>query len=354
MSNTDYKFNLRAMQPSDSASVANLITEFDGDMTTRFLVDAYTAITSGTEYPTVGVVVECAGYDGLVGMGTVRFNNAHYNGEILPLAFLDGLKVHKNFRGQGLGYQIANWRIQQAKEAYGDRCVIATGMLQENLASHAVAKKWCREFIEPAFEVIIIPTRKKPPKPLAGITIHEIESHEYEEFAAKKDKFYKNYNLYPFSETSSIANALNVSAEGRKPYRFFVAVDPQGNLLAGAQTWARGILKSDTLNNPPAPLRILNSVLHLLPADFIIRDIAVSGLWYEPNQLHVARLLWEMIRWECKEQGTTIAASFDPRDPARQAVALKPWNQPRPKITLAIHGPTSINHDKLLFAAGRV
>jgi hypothetical protein len=38
-----------------------------------------------------------------------------YNGEILPHAFLDGLKVHKNFRGQGLGYQIANWRIQQAK-----------------------------------------------------------------------------------------------------------------------------------------------------------------------------------------------------------------------------------------------
>ena len=354
MSISDYKFKLRAMQPSDSAAVANLITEFDGDMTTRFLLDAYTAITSGTEYPTLGVVVECAGYDGFVGMGTVRFNNVQYNGEILPHAFLDGLKVHKIFRGQGLGYQIAHWRIQQAKEAYGDRCVIATGMLRENLASYAVAKKWCREFIEPAIEVVIIPTRKQPPKPLAGITVHEIESHEHEEFAAKKDKFYKNYNLYPFSETSSIANALNVSAEGRKPYRFFVAGDTQGNLLAGVQTWARGILKSDTINNPPTPLRILNKVLHLLPSDFTIRDIAVSGLWYEPDQIHVARFLWEMIRWECKEQRTTIIASLDPRDPTREVVRLKPWHQPRPKITIAIHGPTPINREKLLFAAGRV
>ena len=354
MSISDHRFKLRAMQPSDSASVADLITEFDGDMTTRFLLDAYTAITSGTEYHTLGVVVECAGYDGFVGMGTVRFNKVHYNGEILPHAFLDGLKVHKNFRRHGLGYQIAEWRIQQAREAYGDKCVIATGMLQENLASHAVARKWCREFIEPALDVLITPTRKQPPKPLAGINVHEIESHEYEEFAARKDKFYKNYNLYPLSETSSIANALNVSAEGRKPYRFFVAVDTRGDLLAGAQTWSRGMLKSDTLNNPPTPLRILNNVLHLLPSDFIIRDIAVSGLWYEPDQIHVARFLWEMIRWECKGQGTTVVTSFDPRDPARHAVTLKPWNQPRPKITIAIHAPTSIDREKLLFAAGRV
>jgi hypothetical protein len=55
------------MQPSDSAAAAKLISDFDGDMTTRFLVDAYTAITSGTEDPTLGVVVERAGQDGLKG-----------------------------------------------------------------------------------------------------------------------------------------------------------------------------------------------------------------------------------------------------------------------------------------------
>jgi predicted N-acetyltransferase YhbS len=354
MSIADYKFNLRAMQPSDSNAVANLITEFDGDMTTRFLLDAYTTITSGTENPTLGVVVECAGYDGFVGMGTVRFNKVQYNGEIVPHAFLDGLKVHKDFRGQGLGYKIAKWRIQQAKETYGDKCVIATGMLQENLASYAVAKKWCREFVEPAFDVLIVPTRRQPPKNLAGIIMREIEPKEYEEFAAKQNRFYQHYNLYPVSDANSITNARNISAEGRKPYRFFAATDSHGNLLAGAQTWARGILKSDTINNPPAPLRILNSVMHLLPSDFTIRDIAVSGLWYEPDQIHVAQFLWEMLRWESREQGTTIVASFDPRDPTRQVVLLRPWNQPRPKITIAIHGQDAINREKLLFAAGRV
>ena len=66
------QFTLRALQPSDSSALAKLITEFDSDMTTRFLVDSYTAIVSGTEFRTSGVVVDCEGFDGLVGMGTVR------------------------------------------------------------------------------------------------------------------------------------------------------------------------------------------------------------------------------------------------------------------------------------------
>jgi GNAT superfamily N-acetyltransferase len=354
MPDSDYQFKFRAMQPSDSISIANLISGFDGDITTKFLIDAYTAITAGTAYKTLGVVVECDGYDGFVGMGTVRFNEVQYNGEILPLAFLDGLKVHKNFRGKGLGFQIAQWRIQQAKELYGDNCILATGMLQENAASYAVAKKWCREFAEPAFEVLFVPTRKQEPKRLTGIMVREIEPNDYEEFSAKQNKYYKHYNLYSLSDTGSITSERSVSPKDKSPYRYFVAVDSHGNLLAGAQTWARGILKTDTINNPPTPLRVLNSLLHLLPSDFTIRDIAVNGLWYESDNIRVAQHLWERIRWECREQGTTIVAGFDPRDPTRQVVTLMPWNQPRPKITLAIHGHTAINRDKLLFSVGRV
>jgi GNAT superfamily N-acetyltransferase len=81
-------------------------------------------------------------------MGTVRFNKVQFNGDILPLAFLDGLKVQPEFRGNGLGYQIASWRIQKARDEFGENGVIGTGMLHDNHASHAVAAKWCREFAE--------------------------------------------------------------------------------------------------------------------------------------------------------------------------------------------------------------
>ena len=348
------KFTLRELQPSDNLALVKLITEFDSDLTTRFQVDPYLAILSGTEFRTRGVVVECAGYDGLVGMGTVRFNKVQFNGEILQLAFLDGLKVKKEFRGNGLGYQIASWRIQKAREEFGEQVVIGTGMLHDNQASHAVASKWCREFAESALDVRFVPTVTRRPKSLSGVNVREIEFDEYEEFTQKQNHFYRQYNLYAPSSPNSIANALDVSVEGKKPYRYYAAIDSHGNLLAGAQTWARGLLKSDTVNNHPALLRVLNKMIHLLPPDFTLRDVAVNGLWYEPGQIKIAQYLWEMLRWECRDQGTILTAGFDSRDPAIHVVKLKPWNQPRPKITIAIHGPTALERDRYLFVSGRV
>ncbi|HKY54614.1 MAG TPA: GNAT family N-acetyltransferase [Anaerolineales bacterium] len=348
------RFTLRELQPSDSTALVKLLTEFGDDLTTRFRVDPYLAIISGTEFRTRGVVVESAEYDGLVGMGTVRFSNVQYNDEHLPLAFLDGLKVRKEFRGNGLGYQIASWRIQKAREEFGEQCVIGTGMLHDNRASHAVASKWCREFAESAIDVRFVSMLPRKPKTLSGLTVREIDFDEYEEFTYKQNNFYRRYNLYPPSSPNSVANALDVSVEGQKPYRYYVVVDTHGNLLAGAQTWARGLLKSDTMDNPPRPLRLLNKVLHLLPPDFTLRDVSVSGLWYEPGQIKIAQYLWEILRWECRDQGTILTTGFDSRDPAINIVKLKPWNQPRPKITIAIHGPTLLQRDRYLFVSGRV
>lgn len=354
MAESNNEFQLRSMQPSDSEAVNRLISNFDGQMVTHFQVDAYDAIVSGSKHRTIGVVVESAGHDGLVGMRTMRFSTIHYNGELLPLAFLDGLKVHPDFRRQGLGYQIANWRVQEARKLYGAQCVIGTGMEVNNHASRAVAKKWCREFIDPAFEINSRQARKRPPKPMDGITVREIEPGEYEEFAAHYNSFYKDYNLYEPSDAGSINAALDITVDDRKPYRCYAAVDRQGNLLAGTQTWARGILKSDMIIDLPAPLRILNNVIHLIPKDYKIRDVSVNGVWYQPGQIHIAQHLWESIRWLCRDQGNSIVIGFDTKDPVQDVVQIKPWHQPRPKIRLALHGPTPIDRDKVLFGFGRV
>ena len=351
---SNHTFSLREIQPSDSPRLTRLITEFDDDLTTRFQVDPYEAIVHGTELRTTGVVVEATGYDDFVGMGTVRFGTIKYNGDTLPLAFLDGLKVQKEFRGKGLGYQIASWRMQKARQECGEQCVIGTGMLHDNHASHAVASKWCREFVEAGLQALFLPTRTKKPKTVSGITVHQLETREYEEFADKQNNFYTQYNFYPPCSPETINHALGVSVEGRRPYRYFAIVDASGNLLAGAQTWARGLLKYDTVNHLPRAFLVLNKFVHLLPADLTIRDVAVNGLWYEAGQERSAQYLWEVLQWACRDQGTTMTAGFDVRDPAAKLLPLKPWYQPRPQITIALHAPTLLNREQLLFASGRV
>ena len=71
-----HTFRPRELRPSDSAAVSDLIADSGGDVTTHFLIDAYTAITAGTDERAIGVVAECSGYDGLVGMATARFGRA--------------------------------------------------------------------------------------------------------------------------------------------------------------------------------------------------------------------------------------------------------------------------------------
>lgn len=348
-------FKLRPLRPSDSPALVNLISDFDGDMITLFQVDAYTALLDGLENRTLGVGVECDGFDGLVGLGTVRFSQVQFNAEILPLAFLDGLKVHKDFRGQGLGYRIASWRVQQAREAYGERCVIATGMLSSNAASRAVASKWCREFIDPAFQPTFYPVRaSRPPSPLNRIIVREAEPGEYAEFALKQNAYYQSHNLFPPDDAQSITHTSDLAIGDHKLYRFYTAIDQGGSLLAGVKIWCRALIKSDRFQNPPAPLRTLNTVAHVLPSDFAIRDAGVIGLWHAPGQEKAARYLWDCLSWELKDQANTLALSLDPRDPLRQILPAKPAFMPRIDITVVVHGPAPIDREKLLFGYGRV
>ncbi|GIK37777.1 MAG: hypothetical protein BroJett011_16100 [Chloroflexota bacterium] len=347
------KFALREMQPADSRAVADLTAVSDGLLTTQFLIDAYLAITEGSEHRTVGVVAECEGYDGLAGMGTVRFGLGQFNGRLLPLAGLDNLKVREDFRGQGLGRQLAEWRVKRARAEFGGDGVILTGMLKDNHSSRAVAKKWCREFVEP-FHVALAPVRTRPPTAMAGITVREAKPEEYAEFAAQQNAFYQEYNGYGPIDGKQMVELVSKSPLNQPVYHFFVAVDAANNLLAGARAWYRGAYKVDIITKPPLPLRLVNGILHLLPSDYVIRDISVQGLWYRPDQLPAAQHLWEMMRWLCREKGTTLAIAFDPRDPARKVVQLKPWHQPRPEIALALHGPTPIDRSRLLYVLGRV
>lgn len=116
----DQSFTLRAAQPGDSASIVDLLTDFDGQFSTHFVIDAYTAIVSGIDEQTLAVVAESPDYEGLVGMGTVRFGTRSFNGQLLPFAGLDGLKVRPEFRRRGLGRQLAAWRIDKARQTLGD------------------------------------------------------------------------------------------------------------------------------------------------------------------------------------------------------------------------------------------
>jgi hypothetical protein len=237
-----------------------------------------------------------------------------------------------------LGTQLVQWRIDRARERFGDTGVILSGTTSDNTASIATMGKWSKQT---ASSYIVVPRPPRSRPPADNFTIRPPEANDHAEMAAKSNRFFADYNLYPPLSVEKLAAMLN---GGVKHYR--IALDRQGNVVAGAMLSERARLMIDEFSNVPLPLRVMNRFLHLIPSDNQLRLMEVAYLWFD--HLPAARHLWESIRWEFRAQASSFSAGFDPRSPMQDVLRIKPWHMPRLQIVLAINGPVLMGADRLV------
>jgi GNAT superfamily N-acetyltransferase len=343
-------FHLRPMQLEDSQAISDITEQGDGMMTTYFQIEAYRAMIDFAELDTVGVVAEADGFDGLAGIATLRTGTCQFNDALLPFVILDSLKVDEQFRKQGLGTQLAQWRVEYARQQFGDDVVLLSGTSTDNIASQNTMKKWCQEFTDP-IPFNLLRTTSRKPNDVQGITIRDVQPDEYEAFAHTQNTFYKDYNLYiPVSEKRLTKDVAN-SPVNQPIIRHIVAVTDDGNLVAGVSARYRGDLMIDKIS-PPTPLRIANIFLRLLPPDGILRDVTLRGLWYADGQDTHAQYLLDMMRYLYHDKTNTIGFIVDTRSPLAALVKRNRF-LPLPKLIYSIKGPTLLERDRLIYSFGR-
>jgi GNAT superfamily N-acetyltransferase len=343
-------FHLRPMQLEDSQAISDITLQGAGMGTTYFQIEAYRAMIEFAEFETVGVVAEADGFDGLAGIATLRTATCQFNGVVLPLVMLDSLKVDEQFRKQGLGTQLAQWRVDYARQHFGEDVVLLSGTELDNIASQNTMKKWCREFTDP-IPLKILRTTSRKPTDVKGITIRDAQPHEYEAFAHAQNTFYKDYNLYiPVSDTSLTRDISN-SPVNEPIIRHIVAVSDDGTLVAGVSARYRGDMTIDKISLP-APLRLVNLFLRILPADGVLRDVTLRGFWYADGQQNHAQYLLDMMCYLYHDKTTMLGMLVDTRSPI--ATLFKPNRfLPLPQIVFGVRGPTSLEADRLLGMPGR-
>jgi GNAT superfamily N-acetyltransferase len=336
------EFVLREMQPSDAVALKSLMEndpEEPGQMsmTTVFLVDPYQA-WSALKPSMIGVVAEVPDHPGeLAGTATVAFFDIQFNGQVLPAAFLENLKVHHAYRGRGLGTQLAQWRVALARQRFGDQGIILTGTNSNNTASLATMKKWCNQFVGP---ISVLPYRGRdsaPPLP-EGLTVRPAAPEELAEIATRANQFYADYNLYALTRAEALDRLLKGAL---KVYHYRVAVDASGRIVAGVLLSDRSTLMVDEFRNVPPP--VLEG--GMLPPDLRLRLMEIGGLWFET--LPAGQYLWESVRWEFRERINSISAGIDPRSPLN-AVFGADRLPVKIEITVALNAPAPADTEKAL------
>lgn len=324
-------YTLRDMLPTDADALQRLM-ETDPPKegmtsTTLFRVDPYTAWKT-LKPNMVGVVAEMPGSSEIAGSATIAFEEVQLNGQVRMAGNLENLKVHHEHRGKGLGTQLAQWRIEKARELYGAECLILTGTSSDNTASQATMKKWCKQFFRPML-LSARPAYHSVPKPPRGLTVRPATPADYAEIAAQSNTFYQAYNLYPPLSSEKLTQRVD-----NKIFHYRVVMDNSGHLLAGAMCINRAALMVDEFKNVPPPLRLMNTFMNMLPEDNLLLLMEVDSLWF--TDLLAAQHLWRHLRYEFRTQASSFSAVFDPRSPLKDVFQIKAWHMPKIEIVLAL------------------
>ena len=347
------EFQIRSMQPSDSQAITALMLEDENSfMSTHFLLDAFTVMTQSDLQLTIGLVAEVAGHQGLAGLATASFGQVQFEGQVLPFASLDSWQVSLQFRQQGLASRLVQATIDAARAEFGPDMVLAAGLSTDNHASRATASKWCREFFEP-LDAVVARTTTRPPRAAAGIEVREAQPGDYPAIVDQQNRFYQDYNLYTPLSVESLTRILDYSLTDAPMFHYRVAVNAQGDVLAGGLLRRRGLLMVDKVNRLPLPLRLANMALHLLPSDGTIRSLGLNNLWFAPGQVAAARYLWAMLPWQMRDKGSTLVTAYDPRSPLAEVFTRRGLLFRGFHLAYAIYGPVPMSPERFVAAGSQ-
>lgn len=339
---------LREQVPDDEAALAALAAASpDGGLVafSPVLHVPERAAAAGQHEESLGVVAEDAA-GAVVGAARVAFGRCRVAGEIRPFALLGGLAVHPRARHQGVGRALARRRLELAEDRCGTGVVALANIQQGNAASLANARTWAdttvgRLLVSPA------PMRRRPPRARPDLLVREAVDADLAEVAAGLAAFTAGVELARVSTVESLRSWLAVRPDGRAVNHVVVATDRAGRLLAGLGLREEGRLRSLTIQRMPAAFRAVNAVLAVVPPSGEMRNLVVDKVWFAPGRGDAARFLWQTVRWDWRDRGTSLVSTYDPRGPLRQVLRTPPWI-PTTSMTVAVRSPVPVDGSRLL------
>lgn len=285
---------LRPITASEGPAIAALsAASADGGrirFTPVYQVDPWRALQA-LHPDLLGVAAWSADCDSPVGIGLIQFGQCQYEGLLRPYALLNTLIVHPAYRRRGIASRLAQWRIEQVRQRYGDNVVLLANIQSGNSASERTAARWLKQTAGP-LTYLPLKTRAAPPRPLPGVRVRVLRPAEYGLFAEALNHFYADTNLFSPESAESLAHWVQTTPLDTPIRSLLVAVDAQDRPLAGMAVNEDFRLRQVRLVKMPLSIRLINQVLRLIPSDGIMREASASRIWRLPGQEQAPVTWW--------------------------------------------------------------
>jgi hypothetical protein len=222
--------------------------------------------------------------------------------------------------------------------------VIAATIQKSNAGSFAAASSWATQFTSPISSVAV-GLRSARPGSDGAFRVRPAQPGDLEAFADGYTSFHAEYDLWTPGEVHDLDAWLDLSpAADARNNALWVVEDARGNLVAGLGTTEARRLTILHIEALPASIRLLNSVIRVIPKSRSMEMVRLSRIWFRPGAERAARHLFEAIRWEARHQGNVVIATFDSRGPLSAMIAVSRL-VPRTAFTLAIRAPVELRPD---------
>jgi predicted N-acetyltransferase YhbS len=313
----------RLVTPDDSQALEHLITETADGGQVGF-TDDYQAdlleVHKGLAEEWHGAVAEQN--DQIVGMvfGEVRW--VQYAGQVRPGVYISHLRVHPDYRQQGIARSLSDWGLEYITDLLRSDAVLYGAVMSKNVSSK-LADRYGFQMTQP-IQGGIVPMRKRPPASNPDLVVRPVKKDELPLIVEGMNAFYSGHNLWSPVSVSTLEEFLSQEVAEVKPNQFYVAVRG-GQIIAGLSVSNRTELVRMRLVRAPWYIRMFGSILGLLPVSGILDALTVRRVWFKEGELESARYLWQMLRYELRDQGNCLGIAYDPRDRLADVFQVPFW-----------------------------
>ncbi len=260
--------------------------------------------------------------DTVIGLVFGDFLQVQWAGQLRQAAHLSNLRVHPDFRRRGVARGLADWGMAYVAEHLGPEAVVY-GAVQEGNVSLALARRYQFQATD-LIQGGVIPVCPTPPKPRPELIVRTATGTDLPAIAEGMNNFYREHNLWSPVTPASLQGLLDQQIARVRPNQLYV-VTRGSHILGGLSLSDRTQLVRMKVARAPGYVRLLGSLLGVLPEDGVLRALTVRRVWFAEGELDAGRYLWQLLRYQLRGRGNCLGIAYDRRDKLADLFQVPFW-----------------------------